>query len=313
MVCFADLTTLRVGGPIRQLVEPATAPELIAAVRAVDAEHHRLVLLGGGANTVAPDNGADMVIRSVSSELPTAQTDSPGQLLVTAQAGLAWADLVAWALAEGLSGLESLAGIPGTVGAAPIQNIGAYGHEVAEIIESVLVWDRSANCRRRLNRADLGFGYRTSLLKNCSQSLVVLQVVFRLAVSKMSLPVAYRELAELLEVPLGQPAATWQVVQAVLELRRRKGMVVDPTDHDTWSAGSFFTNPILSPEQASQLPAAAPRFPMAHTNLLKTAAAWLISNSGITPGWGLNSLATTSTKHVLALTNRGGAQASDIM
>jgi UDP-N-acetylmuramate dehydrogenase len=286
----------------------------------------------------------------------TVHTADDGALLLRVGAGARWAELAERAVAEGWSGFEALVGIPGSVGAAPVQNIGAYGHEIAELIASVTVWDRLAGTVRTLGRADLAFGYRTSAIKNpvagtgrcaahgppppthtsatpdagapathsgtsnggsTSPRIIVLSVDLRTRVHPLSAPIGYPELARALDVRLGERAPLADVAQAVLGLRRSKGMLVDREDHDTWSAGSFFTNPILPAARAAELlPADAPRFDAgldeSASPLVKTSAAWLISHAGIGRGWGLNRRATTSTKHVLALTNRGGATARDI-
>ena len=238
-------------------------------------------------------------------------------------AGTPWGAFVSWTLDQGLSGLEALSGIPGTVGASPVQNVGAYGHEVAETLDHVLVWDRQEGHEARLSAEDLGFGYRTSVIKRSLSAdwgptgrWVVLDAVFRLERSALSAPVLYGELARRIGARAGERAQARLVREAVLALRAGKGMVLDDADHDTWSAGSFFTNPILSADEADALPAGAPRFP-AGDGRVKTSAAWLIDHAGFTKGFALPEAgdpprASLSTKHVLALTNRGGAAASDI-
>jgi UDP-N-acetylmuramate dehydrogenase len=335
---FADLTTLRVGGPIDHVTDAESPQELVAALtRPSEADQGTAgppepdrplgtVLLGAGANTVPPDAGAIHVVRPAWSTIEV-RRGSEGAWLVEVGAGARWSGLAERGVAEGWSGFEALVGIPGSVGAAPVQNIGAYGHDVAELIVAVTVWDRLAGAPRRLHPADLSFGYRTSAIKAshpadaglahpCVPRLVVLNVTFRARQSTLSAPVMYPELARVLDVPLGWRAVPRDVARAVLALRRAKGMLLDPADHDTWSTGSYFTNPILSADQAARLPADAPRFDAgtdgAGRPMVKTSAAWLMSHAGIARGWGLGTRATTSTKHVLALTNRGGATARDI-
>jgi UDP-N-acetylmuramate dehydrogenase len=313
---FAALTTLRLGGPITKLVDAATPADLIAALTPSSPP---CVLLGEGSNTVAPDAGAPVVVRPRWAGIDIVHED-PTTLLLRVGAGMRWADLVDRAVGEGWSGFEALAGIPGSVGAAPVQNIGAYGHEVGELIDSVVVWDRLRGSQRTLRASDLAFGYRTSAIKASLDAglprWVVLTVVLRTRLDPRSAPVTYPELARTLGVRVGERAPSADVAQAVLALRRSKGMLVDDADHDTWSVGSYFTNPTLPAARAALLPADAPRFDAGRTPdgapLVKTSAAWLISHAGIPRGWGPTPRATTSTKHVLALTNRGGATAKDI-
>jgi UDP-N-acetylmuramate dehydrogenase len=209
------------------------------------------------------------------------------------------------------SGIEALAGIPGLVGATPIQNVGAYGAEVAQVIASVETIDRSTGRRARFAAADCGFGYRHSRFKAEPGRYLVLAVTFQLPPGSLSAPIRYAELARALGVELGERVPASAVREAVLGLRAGKGMVLDADDHDTWSAGSFFTNPILTAEDAERLPADAPRFP-ADDGMIKTGAAWLIDHAGFGKGYGTPP-ATLSTKHVLALTNRGGASAADLI
>ncbi|MDR1428247.1 MAG: FAD-binding protein [Bifidobacteriaceae bacterium] len=410
-VAFADVTTLRVGGPIGRLTDAASPAELIAAIPAPG--DPAAILLGAGSNTVPPDAGAAHVIRPRWADV-TVHADDDGAILVGVGAGAVWAELAERAVAEGWSGFEALVGIPGSVGAAPVQNLGAYGPEVCELVASVTVWDRSAGVVRRLGPEDLRFDYRTSALKTVRPQraarprpaaaangpgsdagpdalagwvpargpasdagpaasagwvpargpmtrlgksgtltppapagrvptrapasdagpavpaspsppaplfpsfpeLVVLSVTFRTRRSALSAPVAYPELAALLGVNLGDRTRPEEVADAVLALRRAKGMLLDPADRDTWSVGSYFTNPVIAAERAVALPSDAPRFgagrDSAGNRLVKVSAAWLIAHAGIACGWGLNARATTSTKHVLALTNRGGASAGDI-
>ena len=234
----------------------------------------------------------------------TVEEDTCGGAFVKVAAGEVWDDLVALAVERGWLGVEALSGIPGSVGATPVQNVGAYGQEVAETIASVRCWDREEGVVRTLAAADCGFGYRTSRFKREPERFVVLEVTFQLRLGDLGAPVRYAELARSLGVEAGGRAPTSQVRETVLGLRRGKGMVLDPADHDTWSAGSFFTNPVLPADQAARLPDDAPRWRQPDGSV-KTSAAWLIERAGFAKGHG-NERVGLSTKHTLALTNRGG-------
>jgi UDP-N-acetylmuramate dehydrogenase len=231
---------------------------------------------------------------------------------VTVAAGEPWDPFVARAVEAGWVGVEALSGIPGSVGATPIQNVGAYGQEVAETVASVRCWDREERRVRTFAAADCGFGYRTSRFKAEPGRYVVVSVTFQLRLGDLGAAVRYAELARTLGVAQGERAPLAEVREAVLRLRGGKGMVLDEADHDTWSAGSFFTNPFLDAEQAAALPAEAPRWPEADGSRVKTSAAWLIEHSGFTKGYG-NDRVSLSTKHTLALTNRGGATTADLL
>ena len=332
MTTLADLTTLCVGGPIAEYVRVSTTDSLLEAVRAADASGGPLLVVGGGSNLLASDAPFEGTVVDVQpfGELASIIDEGPsGPVLVRAGAGTVWDEFVSWTLAQGLSGVEALSGIPGTVGASPVQNVGAYGHEVAETISSVEAYDRLKGNVVRLAPAELGFAYRSSAIKRSVGEVglngrpwgptgrwVVLSVDFRLERSPLSAPVMYSELARRLGVEAGERADASLVRSTVLDLRRGKGMVLDSADHDTWSAGSFFTNPILSEAAAAALPEGAPRF-SAGEGLVKTSAAWLIDHAGCSKGFHLPEAgdrprASLSTKHVLALTNRGGASSADI-
>ena len=432
---FAQLTTLRVGGPIATYVEAHSEDELVAIVQYADEQGIELLVLGGGSNLVPSDEGfAGIVVRDARTGVRVDLVDSCGGGSVTVVAGHNWDDFVVRSIAEGWVGIESLIGIPGTVGAAPVQNIGAYGAEVSNVISSVRVYDRGQQRKRTFALFELGFGYRDSIIKQSmtrgddtgriwgpSPRYVVLDVSFQFRLGTRSAPVEYSELARRLGIEVGDRAPARDIAQAVLELRAGKGMLVDafdrpmvantagargtlpralrdasmddiisgqvagqvagqaePThvpnavnesaassglavnseaacgpltsngsnfdlsfadedsvhsdepDFDRWSAGSFFTNPIIAAQQADQLPQGAPRYPV-HTvapsattgpstgaideTLVKTSAAWLIQHAGFDRGFGAQgagSRATLSTRHTLALTNRGGATAADI-
>jgi UDP-N-acetylmuramate dehydrogenase len=304
-VRLADYTTLRVGGPARRLVRAETDAELIEAVLAADAAGEPLLVLGGGSNLVVADAGFDGVVVQVA----TRGVRKSGEL-VTVAAGEVWDDLVALLVADGHSGVEALSGIPGLVGATPIQNVGAYGQEVAQTVVSVLVLDRVTRDVEQVAAKDCAFTYRHSAFKG-DERRVVLAVTFRMAGQIVGEPVRYAALAAHLGVDVGVAVPAAEVRAAVLDLRRAKGMVLDPADHDTWSAGSFFTNPILGADHAARLPAAAPRWPESGGRV-KLSAAWLIEQAGFTAGYG-DGAAQLSTKHTLALTNRGGATTEELL
>jgi len=320
---LADHTTLRLGGPARAWDVATTEEELVAAVSAADAAGEPVLVLGGGSNLVVADEGfegmvVEVATRGVSADIGDSDDPTCGGAVVTVAAGETWDDLVAHAVERGWVGIEALSGIPGSVGATPIQNVGAYGQEVAQTIASVRVWDRKLNGIRTFAAADCGFGYRTSRFKidrydaNGGRHLV-LSVTFQLRQGGLGAPVAYAELARTLGVEPGQRAPLADVRAAVLGLRRGKGMVLDAEDHDTWSAGSFFTNPVVP---AAEVPAGAPSWPTADDGLVKTSAAWLIEHAGFGKGYGLHRGAgrvSLSTKHTLALTNRGGASADELL
>lgn len=333
-VALAELTTLRLGGPARRLVEVETEADLIDAVRTADGAGDPLLIVAGGSNLVVADDGFDGTVVLVATRGVTVHgADECGGASVTVAAGEPWDDLVARAVVEGWRGIEALSGIPGSTGATPIQNVGAYGQEVAGTLDSVRLYDRLEGRVRTMRTAELGLGYRTSVLKRsrtedpgwgATGRYVVLEVTFALRREPLSAPVRYAELARSLDVELGARVPLATVREAVLSLRSGKGMVLDASDHDTWSAGSFFTNPILTEAQAAEyLPPDAPRFPVEHhggdgagrvcPGLVKTSAAWLISRAGFERGFGDPRRAALSTKHVLALTNRGEARAQDLL
>lgn len=333
---LADLTTLRVGGPAARYVETATEAELIDAVRTADEAGEPLLVVGGGSNLLVADEGFDgVVVHDVRTGIDVPDHSACAGVTYQLPAGQPWDEVVAFAGEHRLYGIEALSGIPGSVGAAPVQNIGAYGQEVAQTIASVRTWDRARGRVRTLALSDLQLSYRSSLLKRSMRAApseedpgapwwptpryVVLDVTLQLRQGTLSAPIAYAELARTLGVELGQRAPLGDVRAAVLSLRAGKGMVLDRADHDTWSAGSFFTNPLLTPDQAAQLPADAPRFPLPDDGArdgvpggVKTSAAWLIDHAGFAKGFG-DGPARLSGKHVLALTNRGGATAADLL
>jgi len=285
---------------------------LVAAVRRADATGTPALLVGGGSNLVVGDDGYPGTVVVVRTRGVSTESDTCGGAWVTVAAGEPWDDVVARAVAEEWAGVEALSGIPGSAGATPVQNVGAYGQEVADVVARVRTFDRAAGVQRTFMAADCGFGYRTSRFKADPWRHIVLDVSFQLRLSPTSEPVRYAELAHALGVDVGARAPLAEVRAAVLALRRAKGMVLDDADHDTWSVGSFFTNPVLDDAGAAALPADAPRYP-APEGRVKTSAAWLIERSGVGRGHSLGSPAAVSTKHSLALTNRGGASAADVL
>jgi UDP-N-acetylmuramate dehydrogenase len=307
-VPLADRTTLRIGGPARTLVTVTDEADLIEAVRTADEAGEPVLLLSGGSNVVIADDGYDGTVVQVATTGVRVEADACSGAMVWVAAGEDWDALVQRAIGEGWSGIESMSGIPGMVGSTPIQNVGAYGHDVSETIATVRVWDRTDAAVRTVAAADCGFAYRHSRFKADPSRYVVLEVAFQLPLGELSAPVGYAELARTLGVATGTRAPAHEVREAVLGLRRGKGMVLDPDDHDTWSAGSFFTNPIVPEEQ---VPDGAPRWPE-RDGLVKTSAAWLIEHAGVRRGYAIGN-AAVSTKHTLALTNRGGATAKDLL
>ncbi|MGB4629504.1 MAG: UDP-N-acetylmuramate dehydrogenase [Propionicimonas sp.] len=309
---LADLTTFRVGGPARRVLEPADEASLIDAVTACDAAGEPVLLVGGGSNLVVSDAGfPGTVIRlNALKGIDAEDVMACSGAFLRVAAGEPWDNVVAHCVANRFVGVEALSGIPGLAGATPIQNVGAYGQEVSQVLARVRAYDRFERRVRTFSVTECGFGYRHSRFKDEPVRWVVLSINLQLRLGPDSAPLRYGELARHLGVEPGGRAPLADTRQAVLDLRRAKGMVLDAADHDTWSAGSFFTNPILSAEQAAALPADAPRYPAG--DQVKSSAAWLIEHAGFHKGYGTPP-ATLSTKHTLALTNRGGARASDVL
>ncbi len=307
---LSNLTTMRVGGVARDLVAPATQTELVAAARDAWSTGEEWLVLGGGSNLIVSDAGFDgTVIRVVTTGIEV-QQDATG-IRLRVQAGEPWDALVAHAVAEGWSGIEALSGIPGSTGAAPIQNIGAYGQELSSTLVSIDLLDYDTEEVQRVPAAELELGYRTSALKR-GRASVVLAVELALAASADSL-VSDPQLATALGVPLGSRVATAVIRSAVLALRASKGMVLDEGDPDSVSCGSFFTNPIVTELFAHRLPPEVPRWLQDDDTSVKLSAAWLIERSGVSRGFSLpGSQAAISAKHTLAIVNRGGATASQV-
>ena len=311
MELIKKYTTLRLGGPAKKLVHVATEEELVNAVKAADAAGEEVLIIGGGSNVLVGDEGFNGTVIRVKTKGNSYHVDACSGGMITVAAGEDWDGFVEWILNKGFAGLETMSGIPGTVGGAPIQNIGAYGHEVAEVIARVRTWDRKAGAYKTFSNSECEFAYRSSVFKKNPGRYVIIDVTFQLRNGEMSLPITYKELASYLGVDLEARALVSDVRKAVLALRAAKGMLLDEKDHDTWSAGSFFVNPIVSKEIAATLPADAPRWPQADGRI-KTSAAWLMENAGMKKGKAHNG-AAISNKHVLALVNTGSATAADIV
>lgn len=350
---FADHTTARVGGPAGHWVVARSEAEAIDILQAHPlpdeaartAGQDTLLILGGGSNLLVSDQGFSGTVLQLAFTGLSAEPVGDDAVEVSVAAGHNWDAVVAWTVERGLRGLEALSGIPGATGAVPVQNVGAYGSEVSQTIVQVRAWDRLAGDVLLLGSGDLEFGYRDSLLKRTTLSgsprYVVLSVTFQLthrAGPPLSSPVRYSELARALDLDhtaeeSSRRAPLPHVRQKVLELRGGKGMVLDAADHDTWSTGSFFTNPIIVESRLADLPERTPRFAAGHSPdgqaLVKLSAAWLIDQAGCGKGFGLpdgpergrgphgaglaGGRAALSTKHTLAVTNRGSASTEDLL
>jgi UDP-N-acetylmuramate dehydrogenase len=322
-VPLSELTTMRVGGPAARVVTAETTDELVDAIREVDDADEALLVVSGGSNVLVSDAGfPGTVVRVATSGITPESADLCGGAVVRVAAGENWDDLVARAVGEGWAGVEALSGIPGLTGATPIQNVGAYGQDVSQTIAQVRTWDRQEQAVRTFMNADCAFTYRHSRFKGHSR-YVVLDVLFQFEVADLSRPVAYAALAKGLGVELGTRVPLADAREAVLQQRRARGMVLDDSDPDTWSCGSFFTNPVLSRHEFDDLVERVgerlgwegptpPRFADGDGRV-KTSAAWLIEHSGFGKGFGLPAPAALSTKHTLAVTNRGGASTSDVL
>jgi UDP-N-acetylmuramate dehydrogenase len=339
-VFLSGFTTLGLGGPAKTFVSASIEDTLTAAVRSADGAREPVLVIGGGSNLVIADAGFDGTVIHVNtrgvSYAPA--RDGADRVDVTVAAGEDWDDVVAATIVEGLAGLECLSGIPGRAGGTPVQNVGAYGHEVAEVVTQVRVYDRQEDQIRIIPNEFCTFAYRTSLFKSGRpESLVswpdgpsawtppqprhvVLDVTFRLARQSLSTPVKYAELAAELGVAMGEQAGADEVRSAVLKIRARKGMVLNPGDPDTRSAGSFFTNPVISAREFARVEAAAadrgagpvPRY-AAGEGRVKVPAAWLIEHAGFAKGYGAPGPARVSSKHTLALVNTGDATTADLL
>ncbi|MGW0044968.1 UDP-N-acetylmuramate dehydrogenase [Rhodococcus sp. NPDC003348] len=314
-VPMSGLTTLRVGGAARAMLTCRTTDALVGVVRSLDASDVPVLILGGGSNLLVADAGVDAVVVRVASD--AVRVDDG---VVSAEAGAVWDDVVARSVDAGLGGLECLSGIPGSAGATPVQNVGAYGVEVGSLLRRVQLLDRASGEVRWVGPEALGLGYRTSVLKH-TDTAVVLAVEFDVHADGLSAPLRYRELAAALGAEEGERRPAAKVREVVLGLRSGKGMVLDAADHDTWSAGSFFTNPVVPEGRLPEVLAAVtarvgdvnvPQFP--GEGGTKLSAGWLIERAGFGKGHpGPGARARLSTKHTLALTNRGDATATDLL
>ena len=328
---FADLTTMRVGGDAYHSIDATTENELIAAAHDTWGGQEEWLILGGGSNLVVADDGFDGTVIRVLTRGIERLAAEPGHVRLRVQAGEPWDELVALTVANGWAGIEALSGIPGSSGASPIQNIGAYGQELSDSLVAVDFLDYLDGDLQRLSPNDLRLEYRTSAIKQGRQGIVV-AIELDLLESADS-AIAYDQLATALGVPLGSRVALADVRATVLRLRGSKGMVLDAADPDSVSCGSFFTNPIVGENFARTLPEAAPRWPMEpepadqvvelgeepalppqrSDHRVKLSAAWLIERAGIGRGFSLpGSKAAVSSKHTLAIVNTGGATAAEI-
>ncbi len=343
---LAELTTMRVGGAAERIAVARSSHELVRLASELWESDEPWLLIGGGSNTVVCDEGYPgtvVLVRYDGVEVIDSPDTPQGYVRLRVQAGHDWDELVEWTVEHGYAGIEMLSGIPGLVGAAPVQNIGAYGGDLAKVLHSVTVYDRETGQVGPEAAADLALGYRDSVWKHGREAVVLsVDLVLRAAGDGLSEPIVFPQLAKALDVKLGARVPLKQVRETVLQLRASKGMVLDHNDKDTWSAGSFFINPVVSAEFARGLPAEAPRFEVSDSQqpgaavtlieelqrgeelriggsdavnrpMVKLSAAWLIENAGISKGFRLpGSGASISTKHSLAITNRGGASADDV-
>jgi len=319
---LSELTTLRLGGPARRFVEARSEEEIVAAVTAADAAGEPLLVLAGGSNLVVADRGfGGTVLRVATCGVERSQRGDE-RVRLAVEAGENWDALVGACVGDGLAGIEALAGIPGSAGATPIQNVGAYGQEVSSVIVAVRALDRVSGEIRELEPRECGFEYRSSSFKRQPHRWVVLRVSYELERSALSRPVHYAELARTLGLALGDRAPLGDVRAAVLQLRRGKGMVLDAADPDSVSAGSFFTNPVLSAEAFAELQrrvagllgdGVSPPGWRRPDGTVKTSAAWLIERAGFARGHGNPEGIAISSKHTLALTNRGAGTTSELV
>ncbi|WP_083972311.1 UDP-N-acetylmuramate dehydrogenase [Actinoplanes awajinensis] len=310
---LAVYTTLRLGGPAGTVTTAVETDEAVAVVRKATAEGRPFLILAGGSNVVIGDAGFDgevLVLRNRGVEVVA---EGNGEVVVRVAAGEPWDDFVGYAVANGWSGVECLSGIPGSAGATPIQNVGAYGQEVEQTIVAVHAYDRVADEQLVLTPAECGFGYRSSVFKHSDRHLVT-AVDFRLATDGLSAPIRYAELARQLGAEAGDRVPVAQARQTVLQLRAGKGMVLDPADRDTWSVGSFFTNPVVPAAFFAELTTTRggmPHWP-GENGTVKIPAAWLIENAGFPKGFA-GAGVSISTKHTLALTNRGSGDTAALL
>jgi UDP-N-acetylmuramate dehydrogenase len=306
---LASHTTLRIGGPADTFIIAESEKDILDAFQTYqDAE---ILILGGGSNLVIGERDLPGVVLRIQSQGIKIEEDACSGAMVSVQAGVNWDEFVTTAISNEWYGVEALSGIPGLVGATPIQNVGAYGQDVSQTIARVKTFDRSEKKIHTFSASECNFGYRTSRFKQEPERYVVLEVTFQLGLGVHSAPVQYSDLASVLGVELGKRSKSVDVRNAVLDLRTQKGMVLNDQDHDTWSVGSFFTNPVVTKEVADSLPATIKRWEQVKG--VKISAASLLEHGGFLKGYGLNERARVSSKHALAITNRGDANAEDIV
>lgn len=327
---FADITTMKIGGQIAQYVEVETEQDFISEVKKADDLGKTLLVIGAGSNIIGPEEKFDgIVIRDVRQGIKVLDNSACGGVIVEVVAGHPWDDFVAFTVSKGWVGLECLSGIPGTVGASPVQNIGAYGYEVEEFISKVVTYDRISKTQKTFATSELKFGYRNSILKSSRKDInpntgrefgptgryIVLKVEFQFRHATKSLPVKYKELAQYLNVDIGERVQATKVREAVITIRTGKGTCLNPKDVNTQSAGSYFMNPVVEAKIADELGEDIPVFDMPSVDgkeYKKVSAARLIQNSGFVCGYGDNSGASLSDYHVLILVNKGKATSKDI-
>lgn len=316
-VVLGDWTTMGIGGLAKNFVIAKTEAELVQAVKASDDVNEPVLVLGGGSNVLIADEGfPGTVVKVATKGITRPEADcNCGGAIVKVAAGELLDDFVQYAVEHELIGISALSGIPGTVGAAPIQNVGAYGEDVSQTIASVRTWDRETQSYRSFAAADCGFSYRNSIFKENPSRYLILEVAFQFPLGSLAAPIQYPQLAKALGVELGERVAQEKVRAAVLDLRKSKGMVACAADKDSRSCGSFFTNPVLDVARdaavLAQLPDAAPQYQIPD-GTVKVSAAWLIENAGFPRGYGHND-ARISKKHTLGLTNQGQASCAQIL
>jgi UDP-N-acetylmuramate dehydrogenase len=302
---LSDHTSLRVGGLALNVCEIQSPSDIQEFVH--EYGNQEFFVLGGGSNIVAPDHEIKTPIAYM--QLVNSSTKTDGDFVeITAGAGMNWDDFVADAVDQGLAGVETLSGIPGTVGASPIQNIGAYGSEVKTSIKSLQIVDGSTGKSRILNNEELKFSYRYSMLKDLTSRFIIENVTFKLKREKNSKITNYPQVAESLGINPGESVPIKELRKVIIEIRKSKGMVLNPNDYDTFSVGSFFINPVMSKEV---VPTNAPMYEH-ESGKVKTSAAWLIEQSGFEKGFRYGG-AMISSKHTLAISNSGNATAEDVI
>ena len=314
---LADLTSMRVGGTPAEIYAAKTRDDLIEHTLNVWRSGDDWLLLGGGTNMVVADNVENLrVIKVENMGIEPVRNKDETRVVVRVQAGENWDDFVAHTVKAGLAGIEAMSGIPGTVGASPVQNIGAYGQELSDSMVRLEFVDYETHEIAILEAKDLQFGYRDSAIKR-GRPGVITWVEFELQkLDGLSRPLYSTQIAADLGVAMGAQVSLEAVRASVLKLRARKGMVIDENDPDSVSCGSFFTNPIVSDRVARGLPDDAPKYESEEDDGLtvKLSAAWLIENAGIEKGFRIaGSRAAISSKHTLAIVNTGGATATEIL